>query len=157
MDYKFKALSNEICQKWRAGDVDANGQVPERAISDGKGNPCRYCLQDIAAEQEMLILAHRPFEKLNPYAEVGPIFICAGCERREDVSDMPPVLTTRDRHLLKGYLSGDRIAYGTGAIVDTADIPEYVQSTLADPGINYIDVRSATNNCFTVRIERNGS
>ncbi len=154
MNYTFSALSNEICQGWRSGEMDANGQPPERAISDGGGIPCRSCLQDIAAGQEMLVLAHRPFGILNPYAEVGPIFICAKCDRRDDAQALPPVLTTRERHLLKGYSADDRIVYGTGAIVETDDIPAFILQTFANPDIAYIDVRSATNNCFTVRIKR---
>ena len=154
MGYEFRALGAELCAAWRNGGVDANGQVPERAASDGGGNPCRHCLQDIPAGQEMLILAHRPFGELNPYAEVGPIFICADCQRHDDGPALPPVIATRPWHLLKGDLRCDRIAYGTGAIVETPEIPAYIDRVLAHPDISYIDVRSATNNCFTVRIER---
>ena len=105
----------------------------------------------------MLILAHRPFDKLNPYAEVGPIFICADCDRRDDSSDLPPVIATRPRHLLKGYFESDRIAYGTGAIMETTRIADFIERIFGNPDITYIDVRSAVNNCFTVRINRQNS
>ena len=51
---------------------DANG-LPERHVSEGTG-PCRHCLGEIAGSAPYLILAHRPFPKPQPYAEVGPIF-----------------------------------------------------------------------------------
>jgi hypothetical protein len=157
MGYEFTALKTDVCAIWRNGGVDANGQIAERVTSDGGGNPCRHCLQDIPAGKAMLILAHRPFEKLSPYAEVGPIFICVDCERLSDSDAMPPVLAARPRHLLKGYFDSDRIAYGTGAVVETADIAGFIECTFGDPEIAYIDARSAGNNCYTVRIKRQNS
>jgi len=152
MAYEFRALPTEMVKAWRAGGVDANGQVPERVVSDG-GNPCRHCLSDIPDGKEMLILAHRPFDTLNPYAEVGPIFICADCQRRDDSAEVPPVVSRRPRHLLKGYSGNDRIVYGTGQIVTPGEIPDYLSRVFQTPGVEYVDVRSALNNCFTVRIK----
>ena len=154
MAYVYSALQTDLCADWRRGGLDANGQVAERVTSDGGGNPCRHCLQDIPTSKEMLILAHRPFEHLTPYAEVGPIFICDDCERLPDSGAMPPVLAARPRHLLKGYFDSDRIAYGTGAVVETAEIGGFIERAFDDAEIAYIDVRSAVNNCFTVRIRR---
>ncbi len=154
MTYVFEALTTDICAAWRAGGPDANGKPPERAASDGGGNPCRHCLNDIPAGRQMLILAHRPFTHINPYAEIGPIFICAACERLADSKTLPPVLASRARHLLKGYSSRDRIVGGTGEIVETANIAAYVDRVFSNPAVKFIDVRSSANNCFTLRINR---
>ncbi len=51
--------------------------IGRTAVSDGHGNPCRSCLADIRAGAAMLIVAARPFPALQPYAETGPIFLCA--------------------------------------------------------------------------------
>ena len=74
---RFSAIPSEIAHHYRSGGMDANGQVPERIVSDGAGNPCRHCLKMIPKGAGMLVLAHRPFPALQPYAEVGPIFLCA--------------------------------------------------------------------------------
>ncbi len=58
---KFIALATETARALQAGNPDANGQAPERQVSDGPGLPCRHCLTDIAAGEPFLILAHRPF------------------------------------------------------------------------------------------------
>jgi len=58
----------------RTGGVDAYGNPAECSISDGTGNPCRHCLNDIPKGTEMLICAARPFPDPQPYAETGPIF-----------------------------------------------------------------------------------
>lgn len=73
----FTAIPTEIARAYQAGGPDANGQPPERHISDGGGNPCRHCLGLIPKGAKMLVLAHRPFPNPQPYAEIGPIFLCA--------------------------------------------------------------------------------
>ena len=55
-----------------------------------------------------------------PYAETGPVFLCADlCTVWSD--GVPPILTTSPDYLVKGYTADDRILYGTGAIVPAAD------------------------------------
>ena len=74
--------TREAARLW-AGGTDANGMAPERTVSDGDGNPCRHCLDMIGAGEPMLVLAHRPFATVQPYAEVGPVFLHAEpCEAR---------------------------------------------------------------------------
>lgn len=153
MSYLFKALPADVCAAWRAGAPDANGQPPERVVSDG-GNPCRCCLDEISKGQGMLILACRPFTAINPYAEIGPIFLCETCERHADSAVLPPVLAHRPRHWLKGYSKDHRIVYGTGEIVDTADIDDYFARTFARAEVAYVHARSASNNCYTLKIAR---
>ncbi len=154
MTYLFQALTTEEVENWRSGGVDANGQAPEKAVSDGGGIPCRYCLKDIPKGHEMLTLACRPFPDLNPYSELGPIFVCSECERYVGETELPPVMAVRPRHLLKGYGVNNRIVYGTGEIVETADIPAYLEKVFSRDDVSYVHVRSATNNCFTLRIDQ---
>ena len=140
-------------RRYQAGGADANGQVPERQVSDGGGNPCRHCLRMIPAGAAMLVLAHRPFPALQPYAEVGPVFLCADeCEAGGGEA-MPEVLASPD-YIVRGYGADDRIVYGTGAVTATAAIPARAEALFADKGVAYLHVRSARNNCYQVRIER---
>ena len=67
---------------------------------------------------------------------------------------MPPVLTTSPDYLLKGYSAGHRIVYGTGRIVPAGEVPAYAVQVLGDPHVAFVDVRSARNNCFLLRIRR---
>jgi hypothetical protein len=133
--------------------LDANGQVPERQISDGDGNPCRHCLNLIPKGAEMLVLAHRPFPGPQPYAEVGPIFLCADACEAGGGAAMPQILES-PTYIVRGYGPDDRIVYGTGAVVATEALPEEAARRLEDPRIAYVHVRSARNNCFQVRIDR---
>lgn len=149
------AMPTDHAQALRAGGPDANGHAPERAICPGDGYaPCRHCLHYIPEGKEMLILAYRPFDSLQPYAEAGPVFLCAEpCERWES-DGLPPVLQrTGEARLLKGYSPDDRIVYGLGRIVAPGDIPAEAGDILADDRVAYVHVRSSTNNCFTCRID----
>ena len=151
---RFVALPLDIARRLQDGGPDANGQVPERRISDGDGVPCQLTLRAVPAGEPYLILAHRPFPAPQPYAEIGPIFLHADSRERWPEGDaIPPALESR-HYIVRGYGEDDRIVYGTGQIVETPAIPARAEAMLADPRIAYLHVRSASNNCYQCRIER---
>ena len=153
--FRIVAMTTEDVRAYQAGAPDAYGNPPERAVSEGGGNPCRHCLRYIPEGEEMLILAHRPFAQAQPYAETGPIFLCAKpCDRHEDGGGMPEVLAGSPDYLIKGYSAGERIVYGTGAVTPTDQIGAAVARIFERPDVAYIHVRSARNNCYQARIER---
>jgi len=151
---RFVALPTAIVTALQAGSPDANGQTPERALSDGGGVPCRHCLGMVEADAAYLILAHRPFTTVQPYAECGPIFLhAAACKRYAETDELPPMFDSA-QYILRGYNTAERIIYGTGQIVPTTQICQHAQELLERADVAYIHIRSATNNCFQCRIER---
>ena len=70
----FKALPTDQVRAYQSGGADAHGHPPERAVSDGHGNPYWHCLKVFPDGAATVALAHRPFSGTHPYAEVGPIF-----------------------------------------------------------------------------------
>ena len=156
MTIRFKGLPTDIVRALQDGRQDANGQTPERTVSDGDGNPCRHCLRMIEKDAPMLVLAHRPFEGVHPYAEVGPIFLCAEpCEPyTADDEALPPVLEDSPRYIVRGYGPDERIVYGTGGVVENGDIPARAAALLKDDGVAFVHIRSASNNCWQARVER---
>lgn len=153
MTPRFTPLPTETVRALQAGGPDAYGMVPERKRAEGGGNPCRHCLQMIPDGAEMLVLAHRPFPALQPYAETGPIFLCAAPCEAGGGATVPAMLASPD-YIVRGYGGDDRIVYGTGGVVATADIPARAADLLADPRVAYLHVRSARNNCYQCRIDR---
>ena len=151
---KYTALETELVTKWQNGEPDAHRQAPEITTSDGPGNPCRHCLRDIPVGAPMLILAHQPFPTPQPYAETGPVFLCATPCPRGDSAMPPEILTTSPDYLVKGYNAQDRIIYGTGSIVAASDLHDHAGELLKRPDIAYLHVRSARNNCYQLRIDR---
>lgn len=150
---RFVAIPTDVVRAYQAGGPDANGQVPERQVSDGGGNPCRHCLKMIPAGEGMLVLAHRPFPAPQPYAELGPIFLCADPCAAGGGEALPEVLGSPE-YIVRGYGADDRIVYGTGGVVATGVIPARAGELLADTRVAYVHVRSARNNCYQVRIDR---
>lgn len=150
---RYVAIPTAVVRALQAGGRDANGQVPERTVSDGCGNPCRHCLRMIPEGAGMLVLAHRPFPSLQPYAEVGPIFLCADPCAAGGGTALPEALAAPD-YIVRGYGTDDRIVYGTGGVVATGAIGIRAAELLGDPRVAYVHVRSARNNCFQVRIDR---
>jgi hypothetical protein len=149
----FRPLPTGIVRALQAGGADANGQVPERHVSDGAGNPCRHCLKMIPEGAGMLVLAHRPFPAPQPYAEVGPIFLCADRCAPGGGPDLPAMLDSAD-YIVRGYSAEHRIVYGTGGVVAASEIRARAGALIDDPRVAYVHVRSARNNCFQCRIER---
>lgn len=153
MPVRFTPMPTETARHYQSGGADANGQVPESAVSDGGGNPCRHCLRMIPEGAGMLILAHRPFPAPQPYAEVGPVFLCADpCEAGGGAA-LPEILASPD-YIVRGYSPADRIVYGTGGVIPTPGIAARAEALLARDDVAYVHVRSARNNCFQLRIDR---
>jgi hypothetical protein len=154
---RFTPLGTDIVRAYQQGAPDANGQPPEHHLSDGGGNPCRHCLQMIPQGAGMLILAHRPFPAPQPYAEIGPIFLCAdpcsagGGAGRGAAS--PEILTSPD-YITRGYGADDRIVYGSGSLTPAQEITARAETLLSDPSVAYVHIRSARNNCYQIRIDR---
>jgi hypothetical protein len=148
------ALPTDAVRALQAGGPDANGMPPERSVSDGSGNPCRHCLRPIPEGAPMLVLAYRPFPAPQPYAETGPIFLCADpCEGWEG-EGLPPIAQAVPDYLVKGYTGTDRIRYGTGAVVPVTGLAARAEELLARGDVAYLHVRSARNNCYQFRIDR---
>ena len=155
MTIRFTPIPTDIARAYQAGGLDANGQVPEHGVSDGGGTDCRHCLRMIPKGAGMLILAHRPFPAPQPYAELGPIFLCADACEAGGGATLPEVLASPD-YIVRGYSAQDRIVYATGAVTAVGALSGRAATLLADPRVAYVHVRSARNNCFQVRIDRAG-
>lgn len=155
MSVRFLALPTDAVRALQDGGPDAYGATPEQQISDGDGVPCRHCLRHVEAGAAYLVLAYRPFPRLQPYAETGPIFLHAEpCKRAEEADTLPELFKDTPDYIVRGYGVDDRIVYGTGGVIPTKQIPERAQTLLDRPDVAYVHVRSARNNCYQCRIER---
>ena len=81
------------------------------------------------------------------------VFVCAACERAGETGALPPMLTSPG-YIVRGYSDAERIVYGTGGVVPTQDVPARCEELLARADIAFVHVRSASNNCFQVRVDR---
>lgn len=155
MQITYTAMPTDIARSFQNGAADAYGNPPERQISDGGGYQCRHCLTIIPEGAPMLLVAYRPFDALDAYAETGPIFVCAqNCEGFGTKADIPETLTASPDYLVKAYGADDRIIYGTGKVVDAGALAARAAEVFEDPNVAYLHVRSSRNNCYQARIDR---
>lgn len=150
----FNGMNTRQARAYQQGAPDAYGNVPERAVSSGTGVPCRHCLKTTPKGEAHLILAYRPFGALQPYAELGPIFLCAAACERSSIGELPEVLEESPDYLIKGYTADERIKYGTGEVVLREDLTTAIQARFEDIDVAFVDVRSARNNCWLTRVTR---
>ena len=123
---RFVALDTDAVRIFKNGGPDANGQQCELATSAGSSTPCRHCLRQIEAGEQYLVLSFRPFPAPQPYAEQGPIFLHArACNKHESDRVVPEMLESPE-YIVRGYDSNDRIVYGTGKVIATKQIPNYL-------------------------------
>lgn len=155
MSLRYSGIPSDLAAAYRDGAPDANGQPPERHVSVEGGEPCRHCLGTVAAGEDYLILGYRPFATLQPYAELGPVFLHAeACPAYDPAQGLPERESKGSGRILRGYGADDRIVYGTGRVVANGDIDLVAAAILTRPDVAYLHMRSAANNCFTLRIDR---
>ncbi len=157
MHIKFEPMDNTTAGHLRNGGRDANGNAPERRISDGTGVPCRCCMQIVGKGEPYLIAAWRPFTATHAYAETGPVFLHADpCTPQPIEQDQLPAFLESPDYILRGYDADERTIYGTGGVVKLSAIQARLQELLADPGVEAVHIRSSRNNCYhckAVRVE----
>lgn len=154
MPLRYIPLPTAVAARARQGAPDVNGQPAERmAAAEGSGTPCRHCLSQVPAGRPYLLLAHRPFEGLHPYAESGPIFLCAEDCPPGGGDALPDAMLEAPAYILRGYSADERIVGGTGAVVPTDQIPARAEALLAREDVAFVHLRSASNNCYFLRIE----
>ena len=148
-----RGMSTEDSSRFRNLEPDANGQKPVEMISDGKSNPCRHCLGLIAKADAMLLLAYRPFDQLQPYAETGPIFLHKDSCERYDSNVLPIWFDYFDPAIIRGYNQQHAIIYDTGKVVLGEELATACQAILNNALVCYVHIRSKFN-CFQCRVDR---
>lgn len=153
MKLAVRGIDSDFVRSMRNGGEDANGQRAVSMKAVGSANPCRHCLQLIAEGDDMLVLAYRPFSRLQPYAEVGPIFLHRKDCQRYDGEGLPAWFAHLNPALIRGYGHDDWIRYETGIVVAGGELGAEAGRILGDPDVAYVHVRSKYN-CFQCRVDR---
>jgi hypothetical protein len=153
-NFHVRGIPTPEAMMLRNHDPDANGQKPVATISDGKSNPCRHCLGLIAKGDAMLLMAYRPFDQLQVYAETGPIFLHQDSCKRYDSNAMPAWFEYFDPAIIRGYNEHHIIRYDTGKAVPGKQLAAACQDILSDASVAYVHIRSKFN-CFQCRVDRN--
>lgn len=150
---KVQGIASAYAAHIRAGGLDAHGQAARVQRAVGVGNPCRHCLQLIEEGDELLLLAYRPFDHAQPYAEVGPIFLHRQACTRYDGEQLPRWFGHFQPAIYRGYDARHWIRYETGGVAPGEQLTDICRQLLSDPDTAYVHIRSKFN-CFQCQIER---
>ena len=153
MNLSIQGIPSEFVDAVRRGAPDANGQPALVRIAEGWANPCRHCLGLIMDGEEKLVLAYRPFDTVQPYAETGPIFLHKNACERYHRDALPAWFAHLDPAVIRGYGADHWIRYDTGDVVRGPELTAACERILADATIAYVHIRSKYN-CFQCRVDR---
>jgi len=153
MGFMVRGVDTTYVDAIRSGGTDANGQTAVTRAALGAANPCRHCLGLIAEGERKLVLAYRPFSRMQPYAEVGPIFLhTKKCDRYES-DRLPAWFRYLQPAIIRGYGHDDWIRYETGTVVPGEELAAVCEGILSNPEVAYVHIRSKYN-CFQCRVDR---
>ena len=153
MKLRVRGIPTDEVNQIRRGGPDANGQPALLRVAEGLANPCRHCVRLIAEGDKKLVLAYRPFDALQPYAETGPIFLHKDpCERYEN-EVLPAWFDHLDPAIVRGYGEDHWIRYDTGDVVPGRELTAACRAILSDATVAYVHIRSKYN-CFQCRVDR---
>jgi hypothetical protein len=152
MAFTIAAITTPESEAARTSPADSYGNRLEPEIQTAPGNPCRHCLRRAKTGERLILTSYSPYDRQNPYKEVGPIFVHAdGCERYDRCAEFPEDFLGRPI-VLRGYDADQRIAK-VAVVVDGSTIAQ-TNALLADPAIAFVQARSFTHGCYLFRIDR---
>jgi Protein of unknown function (DUF1203) len=153
MGLVVQGIDSAYADAIRAGATDANGQIAVVQTATGAANPCRHCLGLIGEGERKLVFAYRPFGRLQPYAEVGPVFLHEGACERYESDRLPAWFAYLQPAIIRGYGHDDWIRYETGSVVPGNELAAVSEEILCAPEVAYVHIRSKYN-CFQCRVDR---
>jgi Protein of unknown function (DUF1203) len=145
-NYALNPIDPEQADALRAG-----GGPTYLADSDF-GYPCRQCLVDASAGEQMLLVSHDPFHGQSPYRAASPIFLHVDpCVAPNDSAELPPQLTKRQLSVR----SFDREEMMIdGAVIDGAKLRETIEHMFRADESHKLHVHNAGRGCWAVSVER---
>lgn len=151
--FKIVPISKEVVQKITSLLADDFGhklspvKLKSRAL-------CRHSLSDgdINSNQEHILFSYMPVYDLNPYSEVGPVYIIKGSAEYLDIYVFPPDLKKREFLTVRGYTKEQILT--SGQMSKGEAIENVIELFFENELLDYILISDATSGCFFVKIAR---
>lgn len=151
--FKARPIASDAVAEARARHAAGDRDVARVVVATPLSSPCRHCLRDGEPGEAMLLFRYVSVDE-GPYAESGPVFAHeAPCERAvESVDALPEMTAARALVVVRAYDGRDWIH--SARLVAGPEAADALTQMFANADIAYAHVRSATNGCFTYRVER---
>lgn len=131
----------------------ANGPADHAivVVDSARGYPCRHCLQWGKRGERMILFPFASIEPGHPYSESGPVFVHQEpCARYSATHEFPEDF--RQGRALRAYDSKQNMV--DASLVNGEEIEDVIAKLLCNPETAFLQARSASRGCFTMRIER---
>ncbi|MFN2503446.1 MAG: DUF1203 domain-containing protein [Acidimicrobiales bacterium] len=153
--FRIEAIAPDALDRIRVDGEDDFGNPILVTIDEEGGAPLRCCLQPAEPGAAVALIAHRPFARPGPYAEVGPVFIHAGrCAGYDTPEQYPPGFRDWPTLIFRPYHFDGRMAYPALAMVEGRHAEQAIAEMFADPTIEVIHSRNLYAGCFMFGIHR---
>lgn len=148
--FRIVPLTTEVAERARRAALTGRSDH-EIVIADAPtGFPCRHCLRWAEPGEAMVLFPFQTIPVDRPYAESGPIFVHQqACERYFAFEEYPAAFG--GHRVIRAYNSRDEII---AAELTESDPDAVIERMLTNPEISFLQVRSVTYGCFTMKVER---
>jgi hypothetical protein len=144
-------MTDFIVHALPAGEADHSGPTGRHVVADGP-SPCRRCLRNAAAGDELILLPYDPFTVRSPYTGEGPVYVHAnGCEPHRPEAGVLPEQVDGRVFSVRSY---DEEAMMVDAAVVPGDELAGRARELLDGGAAFVHAHFAGPGCFAFRIDR---
>ena len=146
--YQLTPIDPAAADRLRAAHPDAITEV----APVHPGYPCRQCLRDAEAGDELILVSHDPFTADTPYRSASPIYLHkTACRPPADLTCLPTQLTSRQLSVR----SFDRDAMMIdAAVVEGAALAATLDRFFSEPACDHVHVHNATRGCWATRVDR---
>lgn len=149
--FRIVPISEGVAQVVRENRRDQIGNSV-KIVRDGNPHQCRVCLRLSSPDEGVILLAYKPFESSQPYAESGPIFIHEReCEPYSD-STVYPSEFPKSAVVLRGYSDEDAIV--DAQAVGGQKVENVITEMFSNQKIAYLHARNLGYGCYMFRIDR---
>jgi hypothetical protein len=120
---------------------------------DAFGFPCRVSLEDVAAGEELVLVAyeHQPAPG-SPYRASGPIFVSRHAHASALAPGELPACVARRLMSVRAY-DAQHLMVGADVCEGEALAP-VIERLFADPQVAYIHLHNAKRGCYACRVDR---
>ena len=152
--FRCVPIPTETAQRWRQTGRDDAANPLRRAISTGTGAPCRHCLRNGTAGEEMLLGSYHLPGPTGIYWTPSPIFLharnCAAYTGQDEIAD----IIRTSLISVRAYDADQIILYDLGQVAEGPHADAPLARALADPRTAFVNIHTAKPGCLLCRVDR---
>ena len=152
--FRCVPIPTETAQRWRRTNQDDAANPLRRAISTGTGAPCRHCLRNATAGEEMLLGSYHLPSPTGIYWTPSPIFLhasdCTAYTAQDEIAD----IIRTSLISVRAYNAEQTVLYDLGQVAEGPDADAPLARALADPRTSFVNIHTAKPGCLLCRVER---